>query len=319
MPGQYAPSWLAWEEASGGRATLQGSPEDIKNQYVQLVTALAPLFPKPSENVDVVEGKVDSIGYRTYVPKNASGPLPICIWTHGGGWMTGDLDSDDLICRMVAEHTNSAVVNVDYRLTPDSVWPAQLEDSLKLYKWAHANASTIHGDPNKMYTAGGSAGGGLALQIANNITQDPELKSTIKGVAALVPTTAHWDSIPDKYKSKYNSYTENAKGTPIIDKGSMEIFYEHVKVDPNDPAVFTLLATDNHKNFPPVYFTSCEFDPLRDDAYVMEEALKEAGVPTKHDHYPGMPHYFWIFPPVPESQTFIGNLMAGIEWLKGQM
>lgn len=79
-----------------------------------------------------------------------------------------------------------------------------------------------------MYTAGGSAGGGLALQIANNITQDPKLKSTIKGVAALVPTTAHWDSIPDKYKSKYNSYTENAKGTPIIDKGSMEIFYEYV-------------------------------------------------------------------------------------------
>jgi hypothetical protein len=93
---------------------------------------------------------------------------------------------------------------------------------------AHANASTFHGDPNRMYTAGGSAGGALALQIANKIVKDPELKSSLKGVAALVPCTAHWDSIPDKYKSKYTAYEDNKKGTPIIDKGSMEIFYEYV-------------------------------------------------------------------------------------------
>lgn len=74
--------------------------------------------------------------------------------------------------------------------------------------------------------------------------------------------------------------------------------HRHLKADPSDPTCFTLLDSDNHKNFPPVYFASCEFDPLRDDAYVMEEALKEAGVPTKHEHYKGFPHYFWIIPAV---------------------
>lgn len=76
-----------------------------------------------------------------------------------------------------------------------------------------------------MFTMGGSAGGALALQIANQIVKDSKYKSSLKGVAAQVPCTTHWDNVPEKYKSKYNSYTENAKGTPIIDKESMETFY----------------------------------------------------------------------------------------------
>lgn len=77
-----------------------------------------------------------------------------------------------------------------------------------------------------MYTIGGSAGGGLALSIANKVLQEPQLKSSIKGIVAMVPVAAHWETVPQKYKDKYKSYTENAKGTPIIDKESMEIFYK---------------------------------------------------------------------------------------------
>lgn len=77
-----------------------------------------------------------------------------------------------------------------------------------------------------MYTIGGSAGGGLALSVANKILQDSELKSSIKGIVAIVPVAAHWETVPQKYKDKYNSYTQNEKGTPIIDKESMETFYK---------------------------------------------------------------------------------------------
>ena len=159
----------------------------------------------------------------------------------------------------------------------------------------------------------------MALQIALQVIKDSKLKPGLKGIAAMVPCTTHWDSVPEKYASKYTAYKDNEKDVPVIDKESMEIFYKYVGADPKDPEVFTILATDYHKEFPPTYFTSCEFDPLRDDAYVMEAALKEAGVKTKHDHYEGMPHYFWIFPPVPEGQTYVGNLIQGIEWLKSQM
>ena len=170
-----------------------------------------------------------------------------------------------------------------------------------------------------MYTIGGSAGGGLAFQVANQVIRDPSLKSSLKGIVALVPLTTHWENVPSKYASKYKSYTENADGAPVIDKESMDIFYKAARADPKDPSCFTILATDKHAEYPPTYFASCEFDPLRDDATIMEEALKEAGVPTKHDFYPGFPHYFWIFPPIPEAQTFVGNLLQGIEWIKSQM
>jgi versiconal hemiacetal acetate esterase len=159
----------------------------------------------------------------------------------------------------------------------------------------------------------------LALQIANRIVKDPSKRDGVRGVAAMVPATLHYDHVPDEYKDMFKAYEDNKTGVPIIDKNSMEIFYKYAGVDPKDSDVFTALATDNHKNFPPVYFASCEMDPLRDDSYVMEAALKKAGVPTKHDHYKGLPHYFWIFPSVPEGQQFVGNLIGGVKWLISQM
>ena len=78
-----ADSWLAWEEAAGGRATLKGSPEEIRGQYDALVAALIPMLPPFPEGSTVSEGEVDGVKYRTYVPKEGDGPFPIAIWTHG--------------------------------------------------------------------------------------------------------------------------------------------------------------------------------------------------------------------------------------------
>lgn len=154
--------------------------------------------------------------------------------------------------------------------------------------------------------------------LANYIVKDPSKRASFVGVAAVTPASLHWDNVPNEYKSMYTAYEDNKKGTPIIDGESMATFYEAFGADPKDSDTFVALAKDNHKNFPPTYFVSCEFDPLRDDAYVMEAALKKAGVPTKHDHYKGFPHYFWIFPSVPEGQEFVGNLIGGIKWLLSQ-
>ena len=154
--------------------------------------------------------------------------------------------------------------------------------------------------------------------MADQALRDSKLKDSIKGVASLIPITVHYDNVPEKYKSRYNAYTENATDVPVLNKEGMTTFFRENAVSPDDPTCFPLLATDNHKSFPPVYFVSCEKDPLRDDAFCMEEALKEAGVPTKHDYYEGLPHYFWAFVQLPETQTYIKNLVGGIEWLLSQ-
>ncbi|EMC91855.1 hypothetical protein BAUCODRAFT_307726 [Baudoinia panamericana UAMH 10762] len=314
-----AQSWLDFENSVGGRSQLKGTPEEIRAQYDGLIQALMPLYSAPSDAVESKDFDADGVKVRGYWPKGTTGELPAGIWTHGGGWVVGDINGDDLLCRAVSEHNKVALLSVEYRLAPEHKWPAQLDDCMTAYKWAHKNASSFHADANKFFTIGGSAGGGLALSTANQVIQDSSLKSSLKGIAAIVPVAVHWDSCPDKYKSKYTAYKDNAEDAPVINKQSMADFFKITGVDPNDENTFTSLATKNHKNFPPTYFASCEFDPLRDDATVMEAALKDAGVETKHDHYKGFPHYFWIVPTVPESQTFVQNLVGGIEWLKSKM
>ena len=204
--------------------------------------------------------------------------------------MIGNIDQDELLCRIVAENAPTILISVEYSLAPEAKYPTQLNETLSVYKWAQQNASSFGGDSEKFFSIGGSAGGGLALQVANKLVQNNS-KGAIKGVCAIVPISLHYDNVPEEHKSKYTAYVENGDGAAVIDKKSMAQFFEYAGVDPKDSDTFTALATENHKNFPPVYFTVCERDPLRDDGLVMEQLLKKAGVKTKLDFYKDMPHY----------------------------
>lgn len=89
--------------------------------------------------------------------------------------------------------------------------------------WDHA--SQFNGNQAAFFSIGGSAGGGLALAVANHYAQRADSKKYIKGVVALVPLALHWDNVPAEYKGDYKSYDENADNVPIIDKAAMETFY----------------------------------------------------------------------------------------------
>lgn len=159
---------------------------------------------------------------------------------------------------------------------------------------ARQNAKSYGGDPNKFFTIGGSAGGGLALAVANRVTSNPEKKDGVRGIVAIVPLTLHPKHVPEEYKADFKSYTENAEGVPVIDKKSMDQFYEYTGVDPKDKSYFTALDTENLKNFPPTYICTCEFDPLRDDGQIMAKALQKNGVSVKTDFYEGK-FFFYIY------------------------
>lgn len=132
----YKSSWLELENAVGGRSTIAGSPAEIKARSAAMRPWLKQLQPEPSNAVRTWEGEVEGIRYRVYRPVLAvTTILPLGIWAHGGGWMTGDLDNDDYFCRAVAEGIPSVVISVDYRLTPIYPMPTQLNDCLKVYKW----------------------------------------------------------------------------------------------------------------------------------------------------------------------------------------
>lgn len=310
-------SWIELENTIG-RPTLKGTPDEIKQQGEGLNLYLQSLRPPKSDKITTQDGSVEGIGYRIYRPNHVSTPLPIAIWAHGGGFMIGDLNVEDHICQQVSERTMTIVISIDYSLTPDFKWPTQLNEMFSVYKWAHDNASTIGGDATKMFTGGSSCGAQLALNVCDRVLRDPSLKSSMKGVASLGTATCPPHNCPEKYKSDYTAMLEYATNNPVVDAESMEIFLRELGQREDDPEFWVLLATDNHKNYPPVYLASCEFDPLRDDSRIFAKALAEVGVPTKHDYYAELPHYFWVFPNLLETQDFVDNLVDGVQWLQSQ-
>jgi len=178
---------------------------------------------------------------------------------------------------------------------------------------AWKNAAQLGADQSKVFSAGASAGGGLALTVADQLIKSGQ-GSQIQGVVAMVPVTAHPTSIPSEYKSQYTAYTENGSGVPIIDAESMRIFFEAAGADYNDEKTFVTLSKDLGK-FPPTYIATCGKDPLRDDGRVLEMMLKKEGVRTKSDRYEGVPHYFWMFPGIKGGEEFLLNVAKGAQWV----
>ncbi|RJE27049.1 alpha/beta hydrolase fold protein [Aspergillus sclerotialis] len=314
------PEWLKLEQKLGGRSVLQGSPEEIRVQYNSITSLAATTQPPASPNVIVKDQEVEGIKCRVYTPlgSNGQGPLPVGVYTHGGGFVCGDLNSEDPLCRIICEHARCILVSVDYRLGPENKLPTMLEDTLAVYRWALANASQFGGDVSKFFSIGGSAGGGLALSVANHFAKQPQGRESIKGVVAITPLALHWEKVPSEYKSVYRSYDENAENEPVINKATMETFYAAVNANPQDSDIFTALSP-HHAQFPPTYICTCGADPLRDDGRVMNTALSNAGVQTKLQEYPELPHYFWIMGDLEVSRKFVDDLIAGVQWVISQM
>ena len=112
----------------------------------------------------VVPGPAGEIPLRAYRP--APEALPVVVWLHGGGWVTGSIETHDLLCRQIAVAAGAMVVSVDYRLAPETKFPGAVEDCLAAWQWIGAHAAEIGGDADRVALGGDSAGGNLAAVVA---------------------------------------------------------------------------------------------------------------------------------------------------------
>ncbi|KAH0352685.1 hypothetical protein KCU83_g3392, partial [Aureobasidium melanogenum] len=319
----YTPSWLAVEESMGGQRTaLHGNPEEMREQFDGMLAALAPLYPPPSDAVEAQDHDVGNFKVRVYTKTRASDTsLPVGLFAHGGGFVLGSLDSEDAFCRLLVEHANTIIVSIGYRHSPEVEAPTHLEDCLAGLRWVLNNAKSFGGDTTKIYTIGDSAGAMLSLAVARKVrTGQAEVPSdSVRGVVALVPAAWHPDNPPKGYEQEYKAHQENATNVPILDATSVQQFFKYSGLAADDRDYLVGYDTDSHKLFPPTYIVTCEFDPLRDDGVVLAKCLKNAGVPTRYDHYDGLPHVFWVNPILPETKVFVENLLKGVDWVIKQM
>ncbi len=240
----------------------------------------------PIGKVDSVEipGPAGPLAARIYTPVGLTGRVtPACVYYHGGGWVIGDLDTHDGICRRLANESGCRVISVDYRLAPENKFPAAFDDAYAALVWTEANASDHQINPNRLAVAGDSAGGNLAAAVAlqARLKGGPQLKYQV----LLYPVTQARADTPSMH--------DLAKGY-FLEKASMDWFcdqYLPPEADPNDPRVSPLAAKDV-SGVAPAYVLVAGFDPLRDEGKAYAEKLKAAGVAVDFVAYDSMIHGF---------------------------
>jgi acetyl esterase len=232
-------------------------------------------------------GPAGTIPARLYRPA-ASGPLPLLVYFHGGGWVLGGLESHDGVCRSLANQAGCAVLAIDYRLAPEHRYPAAVDDCCAALVWAAAHAAELGADPNRIAIGGDSAGGNLTAVVALRARDQggPRLRLQL----LIYPVTDHsFDTA---------SYAENANGY-LLTKGAMVWFWNHYLGDDagTDPSASPLRAQDL-SGLPPALVITAEYDPLRDEGEAYARRLREAGVPTTLTRYDGMIHGFFAMGPL---------------------
>ena len=185
-----------------------------------------------------IPGPAGAIPTRIYTPAG-SGPFPIFVYFHGGGWVIGDLETADAVSRELCQRVGCMVVSVDYRLAPEHRFPAAVDDSYAATKWAAENAAAIDGDANKLAVGGESAGGNLAA-VVSHLARDSKGPAIAYQLLAYPVTGADFDT---------SSYRANADGY-LLTLRRHAMVLEHVLVrTPRERANPYGDATERETNF----------------------------------------------------------------------
>jgi acetyl esterase len=224
-----------------------------------------------------------AIPVRIYAPEG-TGPFPVLVFFHGGGWVVGNLEIYDAICRTLTNSAGCITVSVDYRLAPEHKFPDAAEDCYEATRWVVENGATFNGDPGRVAVGGDSAGGNLATVVA--------LMARDRGGPPLIFQVLIYP-VTDHYTAGHASYEENAEGY-FLSRDEMIWFWNHYLLGEEEaehPYASPLKAVDLH-GLPPALVITAEFDPLRDEGEMYATRLREAGVPVIATRYDGMMHGF---------------------------
>ncbi|KAH9858792.1 Alpha/Beta hydrolase protein [Lenzites betulinus] len=235
--------------------------------------------------------------------------FPLFVWTHGGGFVFGDVDMDDYYLRILTVDLQVAIANVEYRLAPEHPFPASLNNAYAALKWTPPRASS------SADSLGQSSGANFPAVIAHRAKHDPFFaKHPITGQVLHIPVLLHPDATPKKYADKLTSYVDNYDKRNL-NEGHMRDYFEKLQGPANDPEVSVLLQP-SFTGLPPAYIQVCGRDPLKDEGLVYGEILKGSAVPVKVDLYPGVPHGFHLVYPTSQLALQMDkDFRAGIRWL----
>ena len=252
-----------------------------------LEQAFGNMVPNPEPMAEVrdftVPGPAGRLPVRLYKPEGSGPTPPLVVYFHGGGWVIGSIEAYDATCRALASASGCAVASVEYRLAPETSFPAAPEDCYAATRWLAENAAEVGVDGERLAVAGDSAGGNLAAVVS--------LMARDQGGPRISYQVLIYPAVD--VEGDYPSREENAEGYFLTTR-AMRWFYGHYIQDESrakDMLASPLLA-DDHSGLPPAMIIVAGYDPLRDEGEAYAEKLKEAGVEVKVSRNDGMIHGF---------------------------
>jgi acetyl esterase len=268
-------------------ATL-GEP-DISAMSVQQARALArkrTVPPGPAANVGerLIATGATELRLRLYKPATTADQLGALIFFHGGGFVIGDLDGHDALCRQIAVDARCAVIAVEYRLAPEHKFPCAVDDAYAATCWVHEHAAELGVDPTRLAVGGDSAGGNLAAAVARLVQAQRSL--TLRFQLLLYPVT-------DLRSFDTASYLQNANGM-FLTRDGMQWFARHYlrhERDAHDPRASPLCAA-TLTGVAPALIITAEHDPLRDEGAAYAKLLARDHNQVTLTCYDGMIHGF---------------------------
>jgi acetyl esterase len=281
---------------------------------VARVRAAAETAPKvlggPAEEVDSIRdttapGRAGPVPVRIYRPAS-SAPLPLLLYAHGGGWVTGSLDSHDKLCRILTNRLGSVIVAVDYRLAPEHVYPAALDDVEAVWQWACGNARALGADGARFTVAGDSSGANLVAALTLRLKRERAAQPDAQ--LLLYPAL-------DATCSRA-SYREFSSGYNLTGD-QMSWYWEAYRAgaDSLQPELSPLSANDL-ADLPPAVIAVATADVLRGDALDYARRLEAARVPVRVVECTGMIHGFlrWTGE-VPAARRWIDVIATAVSEL----
>ncbi|MDY6869926.1 MAG: alpha/beta hydrolase [Actinomycetota bacterium] len=281
---------LAAQRAAGISGLVASDDVAVSRRQLAITAGMLPANIVCDVTELSIPGPAEAIPARLYRPTTSDAGSALLVFYHGGGFVIGDLDTHDDLCRLICRDGGITVLSVDYRLAPEHKAPAAADDAYAAFRWATEHAAELGVDPDRIAVGGDSAGGNLAAVVSQRA----------RTAGAPLPALQLLIYPAVDVRSETRSKTLFSDGYFLTARDMdwfMDLYLEGATVDPTDPDVSPLLA-DDLSGLPPALVLTGGFDPLRDEGIAYAEALRAAGVPVDLREERSLIHGFVNFFPL---------------------
>ena len=299
--------FLQMLEAAAGPSLDEMSLEEARAGYM----AMHAMADAPARELAVIRdltcpGPAGEIPLRFYDSREEREAGPAICFYHGGGYVIGDLDTHHNLCTEIAAQMDLPVIAVDYRLAPEHVFPAAIEDCEAASRWIATSPDALGREITGLIPIGDSAGGNATIVMTQKLAKEP----------AQVPVVLQVPIFPLASDAAGSASIEAFADGFVLTKAAIEFFDAAYQSDHNDPRAMPILG--EHAGTPPTVLVTASLDPIRDSGRDYGAALSAAGVDHVHLEINGGTHSFTnLRQAVPSYQRDLENVFAAMKLMLG--